>query len=48
MIETIRPSVLLPDRDSRFIETKGSRDSLALQKLSMLAVKTEVGLVDQW
>ena len=25
LIETIRPSVLLPDRDSRLIETKGNR-----------------------
>ena len=48
MIETIRPSVLLPDRDSRLIKTKGSREILALQKLSMLAVRTDVDLVDQW
>ena len=32
VIETIRPSVLLPDRDSRLIETKGSREIFALEK----------------
>ena len=48
VIETIRPSVLLPDRDSRLIETKGNREIFALEKLSMLVARTDVSLVDQW
>ena len=48
LIETIRPSVLLSDRDSRFIETKGKREIFALDKSSMLVAKTDVDLVDQW
>ena len=48
LIETIRPSVLIPDRDSRIIEPTGDREIFALQKLSMLVAKTSVDLVDQW
>ena len=48
LVETIRPSVLLPDRDSRYIETKGNRETFALEKLSMLVAKTDVALVDNW
>ena len=48
VIETIRPSVLLPDRDSRIIESKGNREILALEKLSMLVAKIDVDLIDQW
>ena len=32
VIETIRPSVLLPDRDSRLIEPKENREIIALEK----------------
>ena len=48
VIEAIRPSVLLPDRDSRLLETTGNREIVALEKLSMLVAKTSIDLVDQW
>ena len=48
VIETIRPSVLLQDRDGRITESKGDREILAVRKLSMLVAKTDVALVDQW
>ena len=48
IIETLRPSVLLPDRDSSLIEPRDNREILALEKLSMLVARTDVSLVDQW
>ena len=48
LVETIRPSVLLLDRDSRYIETRGNREIFALEKLAMLVAKTDVALVDNW
>ena len=48
LVETIRPSILLPDRDSRYIEKRGDREIGALQKLSLLTAKTEIALVDNW
>ena len=48
VIEALRPSILLPDRDSRLIERKENREILAFEKLSMLAAKTDVELIDQW
>ncbi len=47
-VERIRLSILLPDRDCRIIESRGDREILALERLSMLVARTDVELIDQW
>ena len=48
VLESLRPNFVQRDRDGRILEAKENREILALERLSRLAVKTQVGLVDQW
>ena len=53
ILETVRPSIVLADRDSRILERKEECEIMALEQLAakrvpVLRARTSVDLVDQW